>query len=109
MTDEADDELTIAELREKAAWYDDHGWTKNAERIRDTISELEESGEDSVEATVYDGESDGDADFGELEEQLDYLHERLQWYEERGWSDAAEEVRQEIAEHKEDYPGDDDD
>jgi len=90
-----DDNDSIAELKEKAAAYNDLGWHSHAERVRERISELEQDKAKSTSrraiemlAEKHRQEKHGD--------EIAQLEEKLEWYEEFGWDAAADLVRTEL-------------
>jgi len=85
----------ISELEAQLEWYEERGWTNAVEDTKEQIAELEGDTAEVKTDLLSDGEeaSGDDVDVAELEE-------RLSWYEKRGWDNAAADLRESIAEAK---------
>lgn len=82
--------LEVSELRERVEELEDE----------QEDAELEESDPDPDSEDVENAELEEDDD-AEVDQEVSELEEKLEWYENQGWSAAAEEAREELSELKE--------
>lgn len=89
----SDDEVT--ELEELADKYDELGWQSHAEQVRSELAELKEKQSKATDRRACEmlAEKHRQQEHGE---EIEELQDRLDWYEENGWTAAAEKVRSEL-------------
>ena len=104
----ADDRQRVEDLCDSLAWYrrqnDRHGgWTRAIEKTEDELEELTGSSEVDELREVLEAETSEKRDsVTDQEREIAECEERIEWYEDHGWSKAAEREYDRLADMRED-------
>ena len=96
----AEDRQRVEDLCDSIAWYKRQrersgGWTRAIEQCEEELEELTGSSDVAELEAVLEASDDRD---GETSDEAELARKRAQWYEDHGWSKAAETAWDEYAE-----------